>query len=65
VGAESIFGKPKNLNMSEAFKTKNDEGVQQWPNKDGEWHHSDVKVVAYSYVYQLYDNIVNNGGLQP
>lgn len=30
----------------------------------GEWHHSDIRAVAYTFTYQLFDKIVTVGNLK-
>lgn len=48
----------KNFDMM-AYKTDN-----LWPRSNPEWEHSDIKIVAYSYVYQLYNKFVELGELK-
>lgn len=50
-----------NIDMQARFKNG-------WPASRGNltnWKHGDVKNVAYPYIYQLFDFIVENGGLRP
>lgn len=35
-----------------------------WPREDGRWTHSDLKKVAFQYVYELYRSIISRGGLE-
>ena len=30
----------------------------------GEWHHSDIEVVAYTFTYQLFNKMVTDGNLK-
>jgi hypothetical protein len=42
-------------------------GKPQYPagtTASGEWHHSDVRVVAYTFTYQLFNKMVTTGKLQ-
>ena len=50
----------RNIDMQTEFKNG-------WPNgRDYQnWRHSDVREVAYPYIYKLFDTIVKDGGLQP
>lgn len=44
-----------------------DRGKAQWPvdtTAYGEWHHSDVRAVAYTFTYQLFDQMVTFGKLK-
>jgi len=55
-----------NLNMQSNFKTRKGD-VVYWPEARADntnWKHSDVKNVAYIYVYSLFDNLVQIGGLK-
>jgi hypothetical protein len=39
----------------------------QWPigtTAFGEWHHSDVRAVAYTFTHQLFDQMVTIGNLK-
>jgi alpha-tubulin suppressor-like RCC1 family protein len=55
----SLFAPPggenRNHNMME-YKTI-------WPRTNPDWQHSDIEVVAYSYVYRLYGKLVELGAL--
>jgi hypothetical protein len=35
-----------------------------WPRREREWRHSDLKNVAYPYVYRSFESIINIGGLK-
>jgi pimeloyl-ACP methyl ester carboxylesterase len=42
-------------------------GAPSWPagtTAFGEWHHSDVRVVAYTFTYQLFNKMVTTGNLK-
>jgi hypothetical protein len=42
-------------------------GKPHWPagtTAFGEWHHSDVRAVAYTFTYQLFDNMATVGNLK-
>jgi hypothetical protein len=59
------IGQPdRNYNMPALFITD----PSKWPRADTfanvkEWRHSDVKEIAYSHMYKLFDKIVQIGGL--
>jgi hypothetical protein len=46
--------------MEALFKTN-----EQWPQLNGRWDHSDVKNVPYLYLFNLVDEFVSIGGLNP
>jgi hypothetical protein len=55
------FGENRNFNMPDEFKNG-------WPStriseEQQKWHHSDFKDVAYTFVYRLFDEFVNQGDL--
>lgn len=50
MGANTISAM-KNIDMAEL------EGAG-WPRKDKEWHHSDIKNVAYYYEKRFFDKLV-------
>ena len=35
-----------------------EEEAKEWPRKNKQWLHSDIKNVAYYYVYKFFDNVV-------
>ena len=42
-------------------------GPAKWPTGTtafGEWHHSDVRVVAYTFTYQMFNQMVTVGNLK-
>lgn len=51
-------GNNNNINMTIMFKNG-------WPSgrDNGDWLHSDLKTVAYPFIYLLYDEVVELGGL--
>jgi len=52
----------RNLDMQLVFKNDN----KDWPADRGKlknWRHSDLKNVAYPFIYLMFDNIVTLGGL--
>jgi hypothetical protein len=51
-----------NYDMQNTLKTKNN-GVNYWPRPEKPWLHSDVKNVAYPYIYQLFNSLIAIGGL--
>jgi hypothetical protein len=61
------FGPNRNFDMQSRFENG-------WPTgrpqrnfgavAPGEWHHSDVRQVAYTFTYKLFDEIVNDGNLR-
>jgi len=54
-----IFPNGFQFDMQKTFKNEG-----QWPaRKRPEWLHSDVKAVAYPYIWPLFDRIVKEGGL--
>ncbi len=68
VGANAVStlddraGGKRNFDMRQAFKTG-------WPGsrvsvEDQQWHHSDFDYVAYPFIHQLFDSIVNTGNLK-
>jgi len=64
VGANFVtrLGVDRNFNMPDEFKNR-------WPlsrttEEELKWHHSDVREVAYTYIYKLFDEIVNDGNLK-
>ena len=63
------FGPDRNKDMQNVFENgwPSDRGTPQWPvgtTAFGEWHHSDVQQVAYTFTYKLFDEIVNDGNLK-
>jgi hypothetical protein len=59
VGSHEVrrFG-DRNLNMNtSAFQSG-------WPRTDTDWHHSDMREVAYLFTYKLFDKFVELGGLK-
>ena len=50
-----------NYDMQTKFETNNSSG---WPRDKQQWMHSDVKNVAFLYVFNLFEAIVNSGGLK-
>jgi hypothetical protein len=71
VGANAVptlsleqLGVERNFLMPDLFKNG-------WPSERpasgteaGKWYHSDVREVAYTYIYKLFDEIVNDGNLE-
>lgn len=54
---------PNNFDMEKKFKNYN----KDWPTVRGferNWRHSDLKAVAYPFIYNLFDTIVSLGGLK-
>jgi|TARA_B110000305_G_C19256138_1_gene547186 hypothetical protein len=62
--ANPVDGVRDNFNMQELFRTDN-----EWPQeahegrKAGNWVHSDFYNVALSYVYQMYDQMIETADL--
>lgn len=51
------FNAKKNYDMQAEFKTG-------WPKKDESWFHSDIREVAYSYIYKLFNKFTDEGALK-
>ncbi|TVP77432.1 MAG: hypothetical protein EA353_10500 [Puniceicoccaceae bacterium] len=62
-GANAIgaFGEAQNIDMQDQHQTSG-EWPQERPNQN--WEHSDLKDVAFPYVYQLFDQLVEIGNLK-
>ncbi|MBI5074279.1 MAG: alpha/beta hydrolase [Nitrospirae bacterium] len=52
-----------NIDMQTTFKTRKTAGIY-WPRLKGEWLHGDVREIAFSYVYLLFNDFVIRGGLR-
>ena len=55
-----------NINMqvkSKTTKTIGEDMFVYWPRSNGRWLHSDIKDVAYPYLFGLFDDIICSGGL--
>jgi hypothetical protein len=51
-----------NLDMQTRFKTKIGENVF-WPRQKEDWLHSDLREVAFAYVFPLFKQVITLGGL--
>ncbi len=63
-GANTVeIFKDNNKNFDMPIQFKNDQN--DWPSNriPKDWHHSDIKEVAYTYIYNLFDKFVSLGGL--
>jgi hypothetical protein len=49
-------GKVSNFNMM-------DRRNGGWPRPSGEWHHSDFRDAAFSYVFPMFREMINQGNL--
>jgi hypothetical protein len=56
-GANETGGVENNYNMQ--IDTPNG-----WPREDFEWLHSDIKNMAYYYIYPAFDKILQKGNLK-
>jgi hypothetical protein len=54
----------KNLDMQNDLKAKSKKGDVFWPREKEDWLHGDVREVAYSYIYPLFDQLTFLGGLK-
>jgi hypothetical protein len=59
--AVTALGSQSNLDMNQLFKAG-------WPQSrrdsdSTDWRHSDMREVAYTYIYKMFDKIVTLGGL--
>jgi hypothetical protein len=66
---DTIFGGTRNYDMQANFENgwPMGRGAAQYPmgtTAAGEWHHSDNRVVAYTFTYQLFNQMVNLGSLK-
>ena len=55
-------GENVNMNLDEAIG-----GVprpNRWGRGSPDWHHSDMKDMAYFYVYELYEQLIHKGDLK-
>jgi len=58
-------GQPdRNFNMQTNFENGWPLVRMQIPQETNNWHHSDVREVAYIYTYKLFNQIVTNGNLR-
>jgi len=71
VGANPVpsFDNNHNLDMQSVFENgwPPGRGAAHWPigtAAAGEWHHSDVRAVAYTFTYKLFNQIVTSGNLK-
>ena len=63
------FGGTRNFDMQSSYENgwPLGRGKPQYPpgtSDFGEWHHSDVRIVAYTFTYPLFNNIVTLGNLK-
>ena len=71
VGANSVsrLSPPRNPSENNFDMQANE---NNWPSPGvlvgapaaGEWHHSDIRVVAYTFTYKVFNEIVNDGNLK-
>ena len=65
VGGRAVarnVGENVNMNLDEAIG-----GVPRpngWGRGSPDWHHSDMKDMAYFYVYKLYEQLIQKGDLK-
>ncbi|HRK14114.1 MAG TPA: hypothetical protein PK490_07475 [Prosthecobacter sp.] len=63
IGANAVaaLGSQSNFDMNQLFKS----GWPQSRRVEGrdDWFHSDMREVAYTYIFKMFDKIVNLGGL--
>jgi hypothetical protein len=70
IGANPILGSgivASNLDMQGLFENgwPSDRGPSEFgAPAAGEWHHSDFRIVAYTFTYEMYTNFVNLGNLK-
>jgi hypothetical protein len=38
--------------------------MEGWPREQNEWRHSDIKNIAYPYLYEAFENLVETGDLK-
>jgi len=53
-----------NFNMQSTFKTAKTAGIY-WPSARQDqpnWRHSDLREVAYTYLYKIFNKFVGSGG---
>ena len=50
----ATFGNDGNINFAECKRT------DAWPRNEGEWMHSDIKNVAYFYIYDFFDKLTGS-----
>ncbi len=64
VGANFVsrLGAGRNSNMPDEFR--NGWPAERTSTEELRWHHSDFRQVAYTFVFRLYDEIVNDGNLR-
>lgn len=58
-----IFGENRNFDMQN-FKNDQNDWPQRPPAEAGNWHHSDIRDVAYPYNHRIFDQFVNTGNLR-
>ncbi|MFZ1074175.1 MAG: alpha/beta fold hydrolase, partial [Verrucomicrobiia bacterium] len=63
------FGGTRNFDMQSSYENgwPTGRGAPQWPigtTAFGEWHHSDARIVAYTFTYQLFKQMVTTGNLK-
>ena len=62
------FGGTRNFNMQSSYENSwpLGRGAGQYPagTPFGEWHHSDVRAVAYTFTYKLFNQMVTVGNLK-
>lgn len=63
------FGGTVNFDMQQLYENgwPVSRGTPQWPigtTAFGEWHHSDIRVVAYTFTYKLFNEMATVGNLK-
>ena len=58
----------RDFDMQTKFKTRK-KNIEYWPTvrsekTDFSWKHNDIREVSYQYVFSLFDNIIDQGGLK-
>jgi len=59
-----LFGGKRNFDMQGELENGWPPGRARNPAEANKWHHSDVREVAYSFTYKLFNEIVNDGNLK-
>jgi len=54
----ALFTNGDNFDMQTSF-----ENIWSWPRENRNWRHSDLREVAYPYIYSIFDKFVTTGGL--